>query len=123
MMGLDIYISRKTSSGKECLIHWHKFGPLAEWFKEKIYNGTLDCDERPLDYLALVFLHENCVAALDSENWKEKMQEQLFPVKPDFVWTGRRELAYLKMMEAIAEDIEDVAQPEPGEELLIQITY
>ena len=42
-MGLDIYISRKTASGKECLIHWHKFGPLAEWFKEKIYNGTLDC--------------------------------------------------------------------------------
>ncbi len=122
-MGLDIYISRKTSSGKECLIHWHKFGPLAEWFKEKIYNGTLDCDERPLDYLALVFLHENCVAALDSENWKEKMQEQLFPVKPDFVWTGRRELAYLKMMEAIAEDIEDVAEPGPGEKLLIQITY
>ena len=101
-MGLDIYISRKTSSGKECLIHWHKFGPLAEWFREKIYNGTLDCDERPLDYLALVFLHENCVAALDSENWKDKMQEQLFPVKPDFVWTGRRELAYLKMIDAIA---------------------
>ena len=46
-MGLDIYISRKTASGKECLIHWHKFGPLAEWFKEKIYNGTLDCNERP----------------------------------------------------------------------------
>ena len=44
-------------------------------------------------------------------------------MKPDFVWTGRRELAYLKMMEAIAEDIEDVAQPEPAEELLIQITY
>ena len=83
-MGLDIYISRKTSSGKECLIHWHKFGPL---------------------------------------NWKEKMQEQLFPVKSDFAWTGRRELAYLKMMEAIAEDIEDVSQPEDGEELLIQITY
>ena len=33
-MGLDIYISRKTASGKECLIHWHKFGPLAEWFKD-----------------------------------------------------------------------------------------
>ena len=96
-MGLDIYISRKTSSGKECLIHWHQFGPLAEWFREKIYNGT--------------------------ENWKEKMQEQLFPVKSDFAWTGRRELAYLKMMEAIAEDIEDVSQPEDGEELLIQITY
>ena len=122
-MGLDIYISRKTASGKECLIHWHKFGPVAEWFKEKIYNGTLDCDEHHLDYLALVFLHENCVAALDSENWKEKMEEQLFPVTPDFVWTGRRELAYLKMMETIAEDIEDVAQPGPGEELLIQITY
>lgn len=122
-MGLDIYISRKTASGKECLIHWHKFAPVAEWFKEKIYNGTLDCEERPLDYLALVFLHENCVAALDSENWKEKMEEQLFPVTPDFVWTGRRELAYLKMMETIAEDIEDVAQPGPGEELLIQITY
>ncbi len=114
-MGLDIYISRKTSSGKECLIHWHKFGPLAEWFKEKIYDGKLDCNERPLDYLALVFLYENCVA--------EKMQEQLFPVKSDFAWTGRRELAYLKMMEAIAEDIEDVSQPEDGEELLIQITY
>lgn len=28
-MGLDIYISRKTASGKECLIHWHKFGPVA----------------------------------------------------------------------------------------------
>ena len=90
--------------------------------RRKICFDALDCDERPLDYLALVFLHENCVAALDSENWKEKMQEQLFPVKPDFVWTGRRELAYLKMMEAIAEDIEDVAQPGPGEELLIQIT-
>ena len=51
------------------------------------------------------------------------MQEQLFPVTPDFVWTGRRELAYLKMMETIAEDIEDVSQPEDGEELLIQITY
>ena len=122
-MGLDIYISRKTSSGKECLIHWHKFGPLAEWFREKIYAGKLDCNERPLDYLALVFLHENCVAALDSENWKEKMQEQLFPVKSDFAWTGRRELAYLKMMEAIAEDIEDVSQPGDGEELLIQISY
>lgn len=122
-MGLDIYISRKTSSGKECLIHWHKFGPLAEWFREKIYDGKLDCNERPLDYLALVFLHENCVAALDSENWKEKMQEQLFPVKSDFAWTGRRELAYLKMMESIAEDIEDVSQPENGGELLIQISY
>ena len=122
-MGLDIYISRKTASGKECLIHWNKFGPVAEWFKEKIYTGTLDCEERPLDYLALVFLHENCVAALDSENWKEKMEEQLFPVTPDFVWTGRRELAYLKMMETIAEDIKDVAPPAPDEELLIQITY
>lgn len=29
----------------------------------------------------------------------------------------------LKMMETIAEDIEDVAEPGPGEELLIQITY
>ena len=122
-MGLDIYISRKTASGKECLTHWHKFAPVAEWFKEKIYNVTLDCDEHHMDYLALVFLHENCVAALNSENWKEKMEEQLFPVKPDFVWTGRRELAYLKMMETIAEDIEDVAEPGPGEELLIQITY
>ena len=55
-MGLDIYISRKTASGKECLIHWHKYGPLAEWFKEKIYHGEMDCNERPLDYLALVFL-------------------------------------------------------------------
>ena len=122
-MGLDIYISRKTATGKECLIHWRKFSPVAEWFKEKIYNGTLDCEERPLDYLALVFLHENCVAALDSENWKEKMEEQLFPVGPDFKWTGRKELAYLKMMETIAEDIEDVAEPGPGEELLIQISY
>ena len=122
-MGLDIYISRKTASGKECLIHWYKFAPVAEWFKEKIYNGKLDCEEHPLDYLALVFLHENCVAALDSENWKEKMEEQLFPVTPDFVWTGRRELAYLKMMETIAENIEDVAEPGPGEELLIQISY
>lgn len=118
-MGLDIYISRKTASGKKCLIHWHKFLPVAEWFKEKIYNGTLDCEEHPLDYLALVFLHENCEAALQSENWKAKMQEQLFPVKPDFVWTGRRELA----LETIAEDIEDIGEPEPGEELLIQITY
>ena len=63
------------------------------------------------------------VAALDSEDWKEKMQKQLFPVKPDFVWTGRRELAYLKMMESIADDIENVAIPEDGEELLIQIAY
>ena len=47
-MGLDIYISRKTASGKECLIHWHKFGPVAEWFKEKIYNGELDCDEETI---------------------------------------------------------------------------
>ena len=44
-------------------------------------------------------------------------------MKPDFVWTGWRELAYLKMLETIAEDIEDVAQPGPGEELLIQISY
>ena len=95
-MGLDIYISRKTSSGKECLIHWHKFGPLAEWFREKIYDGKLDCNERPLDYLALVFLHENCVAALDSENWKEKMQGELeredagtaFPRKAGFRLDG-----------------------------------
>ena len=50
------------------------------------------------------------------------MQEHLFPITPDFVWTGRRELAYLKMMENIAEDIENVAQPGPDEELLIQIT-
>ena len=28
--------------------------------------------------------------------WKKKMEEQLFPVTPDFAWTGRRELAYLK---------------------------
>ena len=28
-----------------------------------------------------------------------------------------------KMIKAIAEDIEDVAQPGPGEELLIQISY
>ena len=122
-MGLDIYISRKTASGKEWLIHWRKFTPVAEWFKEKIYNGELDCEEHPLDYLALVFLHENCVAALDSENWKEKMEEQLFPVTPDFAWTGRRELAYLKMMETIAEDIEGIAQPKVGEELLIQISF
>ncbi len=122
-MGLDIYISRRTASGEECLIHWRKFGPLAEWFREKVYNGKLDCEERPLDYLALVFLRENCVAALDSENWKEKMEEQLFPVSPDFESTGRRELAYLKMMETIADDIEDVPEPEPGEELLIRITY
>jgi hypothetical protein len=27
------------------------------------------------------------------------------------------------MLETIAEDIEDVAQPGPGEELLIQISY
>lgn len=122
-MGLDIYISRKTSSGKECLIHWHKFYPVAEWFKDNIYDGVLDCKERPLDYLALVFLHENCVAALDSENWKEKMQEQIFPVKSDFIWTGRRELAYLKMMETIAEDTAGVTEPKPGEELVIQISY
>ena len=69
-----------------------------------------------------VFLRENCEAVLLSENWKEKMQEHLFPITPDFVWTGRRELAYLKMMENIAEDIENVAQPGPDEELLIQIT-
>ena len=50
------------------------------------------------------------------------MQERLFPVTPDFVWTGHRELAYLKMLE-IAEDFEDVAQPRQGEELLIQIAY
>ena len=122
-MGLDIYISKKTKSGKDCLIHWHKFYPVAEWFKDKIYNGKLDCNERPLDYLALVFLHENCIAALDSENWKEKMQEQLFPVTPDFVWTGHRELAYLKMLETIAEDTADIAEPIPGEELLIRISY
>ena len=122
-MGLDIYISRKTASGKECLIHWRKLSPVAEWFKEKIYGGVLDRNERPLDYLALVFLHENCVAALDAEDWKTKMEEQLFPVEQGFQWTGRNELAYLKMMETIAEDIEDVAEPEPGEELLIQISY
>ena len=77
-MGLDIYISRKTSSGKECLIHWHKFGPVAEWFKEKIYNGTLDCEEHPLDYLALVFLHENCVAALDSKTGRKRWKNNSF---------------------------------------------
>ena len=122
-MGLDIYIIRKTKSGKECLIHWHKFYPVAEWFRMKIYDGVLDCNEHPLDYLALVFLHENCIAALDSENWKEKIQEQLFPVQPGFEWTGRRELAYLKMLETITEDIENVPKPESGEELLIQISY
>ena len=111
-MGLDVYISRKTAAGKDCLIHWRKYGPLAEWFRVKVYNGTLDSDEHSLDYLAL-----------DSENWKEKMEEQLFPVSPDFAWAGRRELAYLKMMETIAGDIEKVAQPGPGEELLIQRTY
>ena len=118
-MGLDIYISRKTAFGKECLIYWLKFGLLVEWFKEKIYNGTLDGAERPLNYLALVFLHENCVTALNSENWKAKMNEQLFPVNPDFVRTGHRVLAYLKMLEAIATDIEEIAQPKLSEELLI----
>lgn len=115
-MGLDIYTSRKTAFCKKCRIYWYKFGSGAEWFKEKICNGILNCDERSLDYPALVFLHENCVAVLDSGNWKEKTGKQLFPVKPDFVWTGRREFAYLKMMKTIAE-------PAPGEELLIQITY
>lgn len=122
-MGLDIYIIKKTKSDKECLIHWHKFYPVAEWFRRKIYDGVLDCNEHPLDYLALVSLHENCIAALDSENWKEKIQEQLFPVQPGFEWTGRRELAYLKMIETITEDIENVPKPESGEELLIQISY
>lgn len=122
-MELDIYISKKTAAGKECLIHWHKLSPVADWFQKKIYHGQLDCEEHPLDYLALVFLRENCEAALQSENWKEKMQEHLFPITPGFVWTGLRELAYLKMMENIAEAIENIAQPGLDEELLIQITY
>lgn len=122
-MGLDIYISKKTSSGEECLIHWRKFVPVAEWFKWNVYNGELDCEEHPLNYLALVYLRENCVAALESENWKEIMQEQLFPVKADAAWTGRRSLAYLKMMETIAEDIEYVDEPKDGEELVIRISY
>ena len=29
-MGLDIYISKKTAAGKECLIHWHKLSPVAD---------------------------------------------------------------------------------------------
>lgn len=122
-MGLDIYISRKTSVGEECLIHWRDFYPVAEWFKKNIYDGELDTKQRSLNYLSMVFLHENCVAALDSENWKEKMQEQLFPIKSGFAWTGRRELAYLKMMETIAEDIEEIDEPQNGEELLIRISY
>ena len=122
-MGLDIYISKKTAVGRECLIHWSKLYPVAEWFKERIYNGVLDCNEHLLDYPSLVFLHENCVATLDANDWKTKMEARLFPVEPGFQWTGRKELAYLKMMETIAEDIGDVAQPEAGEELLIQITY
>lgn len=100
-MGLDIYISRKTASSKECQIHWHKFGPVAEWFKEKIYNGELDCEECPLDYLALVFLHENCVAALDSENLKEKMEEQLFPVKPVFLTTSPNRSRPIKSLQNV----------------------
>lgn len=122
-MGLDIYISRKTSSGEECLIHWRKFAPTAEWFKGNIYHGELDCEEHPLNFLALVYLRENCIAALESENWKEIMQEQLFPVKSDFAWTGRRELAYLKMMETIAEDIESIGEMSYGDEFVIRISY
>ena len=75
-MGLDIYSNRQTASSKECQIHWHKFAPFAKWGKEKIY-GALDCEECPLDYIALVTLHKNCVAALDSE-YGEKMEERLF---------------------------------------------
>ena len=44
-MGLDIHISRKTASSKECLVHWHKFGPVAEWFNDakkmyRLLNGA-----------------------------------------------------------------------------------
>lgn len=121
-MGLDIYISRKTSSGEECLIHWRKFEPVAEWFKVNVYGGKLDTEQHTMDYFPLFYLHECCIAVLNSENWKEKMSGQLFPIKNDFVWTGRRELAYLKMMETIAEDTEAYGQLR-NEELLIRITY
>lgn len=87
-MELDIYISRITKLDKEYFIHWYKFYPVAEWIRRKIYDGVLDCNEHPLDYLTLVFLHENCIATLDTENWKEKFQEQLFPMQPGFEWTA-----------------------------------
>jgi len=122
-MGLDIYVIRRKNEEKTCLIHWRKYGPLADWFAQKIYGGKLDTEEHPLDYLALVYLHENCDAVLQSEDWKTEMQTRLFPVSKDFVWTGYRELAYLRMMNSIIEDLDDVGQPADGEELLIQITY
>lgn len=37
-MGIDIYISLQRGKQKECLIHWHKYAPLAEWFFEKVFD-------------------------------------------------------------------------------------
>lgn len=121
-MGLDIYISKQGKNGKECLVHWRKFYPLADWFVKNIYDGKVDCNEHKLDWLSLVFLHETSENILASRDWKNELQK-LFPVSQDFVWTGHRELAYLKMLNTIVEDIDGIAQPVDGEELLIQISY
>jgi len=121
-MGLDIYISKQGENGKECLIHWRKFLPVADWFVKNIYGGKVDCNEHKLDWLSLFFLHETSEKILASRDWKNEMQK-LFPVSQDFVWTGYRELAYLKMLNSIAEDIDGIGQVVDGEELLIQISY
>ena len=122
-MGLNIYISRLKGEQKECLIHWHKYAPLAEWFFEKVYKGERSTEERELDYLALVFLHETCDKALNMADWKKLMSEQLFPISPDYEWTGYREYLYLEMMKNISEEIDFIAEPQDGEKLLIQISY
>ena len=122
-MGIDIYISLQRGKQKECLIHWHKYAPLAEWFFGKVYKGERSTEERELDYLALVFLHENCDKALNMAEWKKYMSEQLFAISPDYEWTGYCEYLYLEMMKSVSEQIDFVAPPKEGEKLLIQITY
>lgn len=118
-MGFDIYIIKKKT--QECLIHWHDCYPLVDWFKRKVYNDKLDTEEHDLDFLALVFLQTTCQQALQSADWKKLMSEQLFPISEDFKWTGTRELAYLKLMDMIATDIENLGESVENEELCIRI--
>lgn len=121
-MGLDIYISRENAVQKECVIHWHKFIPVADWFTREIYNGTVDCNEHHLDHHCLVKLHDACENVLKKQNWKLEMQEHLFPVSSDFDWTGLRELAYLQMMKTIVDDIDSLGF-RLDQELRIKISF
>ena len=67
-MELDIYISRKTAPGKDRHRHWHKFGHMSSvWFREKIYDGKLDCKERSLEHLAFWSFHSIATAFAKSK--------------------------------------------------------